>query len=144
MGVNRAGLLSVKRQMTVCLVHSTRAAFFFEVINGRRERLPLHQVLLHRKRKGANPCRPGVALEVVASFSCEGIEVDCPEIPVPPFLHWTNRLRFHREDLLVSRSVVQRTARELISSFTQNHRMLRRVWLVPDVIGKNLLIARVA
>jgi hypothetical protein len=46
--------------------------------------------------------------------------------------------------MLVSRSVVQRTAGELISSFTQNDRMLRRVWLVPDVIGKNLLIARVA
>src|SRR5581483_503575 len=91
-GVHRTFLLALKMKMVVGFIELARTALVLEVVNDVGNGVALQQVSLHAKREGSHTPAIGIAVEVVLAFAGKRIEIQRPEIPVPPLLNWSGRL----------------------------------------------------
>src|SRR5581483_3428380 len=99
MRVQCARLLSVEVQMPVGFIHGSATALLFEVVDNVGKSFAIEQVFLNGKREGADIALAGPAREIVAALVAKGIEVERPEIPVPPFADRAGMRGMHCEDL---------------------------------------------
>src|ERR1700760_1508386 len=96
--VNCSLLLAIlESNVTVRLRHLPGISLFFEVIDHVRQRVLFQKLLLDGERIRADDALIARALEKVLALGVERIEINRPEIPVTPLLHWTGGLRFNRE-----------------------------------------------
>src|ERR1700751_437766 len=98
--VEEAGFLAVKWKMAISLVESSRTAFFLEEINYVGQSIALEKELLNAEREQAHRSTARCAFNEVFALRLEGIEVDRPEVPIPPLLHRPSVINGKRNDLL--------------------------------------------
>src|SRR5262249_59125478 len=85
--IEEAGFLAVKWKMAISLVESSRTAFFLEEINYVGQSIALEKELLNAERERTHRSTARCALNEVFALRAEGIEVERPEVPIPPLLH---------------------------------------------------------
>src|ERR1700751_250289 len=85
--IEEARFMAVKWNMAIRPVESSRTAFFLEEINYVGQSITLEKELLNAERERAHRSAARCAFNEVFALRLEGIEVDRPEVPIPPLLH---------------------------------------------------------